>query len=401
MMEDPGAELSTEEASSMALAAAEAAAAAEEQELAAAAGGGGDHLNDLNHSNNGHHHLDDDPNHDEFAPHDVGVGVNSGNIPGGVPSEDDANNRGSPDIAPPGNNASDMNNSTNNDGDDRSKCCRICGKGPDDDGRVLCRFLPAQVDSNTSAIAPQVVTFEQDIALHVFCGKTASILPNVNQPDLEILSKAGIKNKHGIGPEVNGALARTRSSTVAAEGAKEKTFYIVKEFEAHLAAIRSASMGVAAAAAAAMDPRLQQHHHQPPPQQHHHHHPSHHPAAAHPYHHAVGAPLVDPNVGPPVDPSFDPLYHTGSMVPQHSLGGMKVMPHKAGHSYQKPAHGGGRAPSDPWIDVTITPDGKIRCGCGGTHLPTGTAKGDASWRSHVMTKRHQKWMEENGLLGAV
>ena len=60
----------------------------------------------------------------------------------------------------------DNNNNSSNDDDDNAKNsnnnehskCRICGKGPDDDGRVLCRFLPAQVDANTSAIAPLLVS---------------------------------------------------------------------------------------------------------------------------------------------------------------------------------------------------------------------------------------------------
>jgi hypothetical protein len=34
-------------------------------------------------------------------------------------------------------------------------------------------------------------------------------------------------------------------------------------------------------------------------------------------------------------------------------------------------------------------------GCGGSHLPTITPKGVASWRHHVMTTQHQKWMEEH------
>lgn len=341
-MDDPASDLTAEEEdSSIALAAAEAAAAAEEQELIMARQEQQQHnqvhSNNSNHNGNGgvcvvvhHHHSSQD-----FIA----------NI--------------------------------------RRLKCRICGKGLDDDGRVLCHFFPTQVDDNTLNVAPGVDTFGEDIALHVFCGKTASILPNVNQPDLEILSKAGIKNKHGIGPDVNGALARTRSSTVAAEGVKEKTFYIVKEFEAHLAAIRSASLSAASINSAGMDHR--HHHHLDRP--------------ASPYQHQqlschLSNPLVDDSItSSPGDPLFDPLYQHMSTTHRHSA--PKLIPIKASHSYQK---------RDPWIltaDVTITSDGKIRCGCGGTHLPTGTARGDASWRSHVMTKRHQKWMEENGLLGAV
>jgi len=34
---------------------------------------------------------------------------------------------------------------------------------------------------------------------------------------------------------------------------------------------------------------------------------------------------------------------------------------------------------------------KVQCGCGGSHLPCGTAKGAASWRAHQNTQRHQAW----------
>lgn len=57
---------------------------------------------------------------------------------------------------------------------------------------------------------------------------------------------------------------------------------------------------------------------------------------------------------------------------------------------------------DDGDDIVVTmQDGKILCGCGGTHLPLQNPRGFQSWRSHVMTKRHQKWMEDNGILGAV
>ena len=36
---------------------------------------------------------------------------------------------------------------------------------------------------------------------------------------------------------------------------------------------------------------------------------------------------------------------------------------------------------------------KVTCKCGGTHLPCGTAKGAASWRAHMDTKRHQEYEE--------
>lgn len=135
--------------------------------------------------------------------------------------------------------------------------CRICGQGVVD-GRPLLRFLPMNPALATLTIqalppaSPSVATFPEDICLHIFCGKTASILPTVNQPDMEILTKAGLKNKHGIGAEVNAALARTRCASILtlhqAEEAssttnkQEKQYFLVREFEAHLAAIRSSHL---------------------------------------------------------------------------------------------------------------------------------------------------------------
>ena len=117
------------------------------------------------------------------------------------------------------------------------RICRICHKMDD---RPVIRFAPVEYDMNVVAAAPHVQTFPLDICVHVFCGKTASILPNVNQPEYEILTKAGIKNKHGIGGEVNAALSRTRCAILPTDvgNVKEKQFYLVREFEAHLAAIR-------------------------------------------------------------------------------------------------------------------------------------------------------------------
>jgi len=148
-------------------------------------------------------------------------------------------------------------------------CCRICGRG-DEDGRPLLRFIPVEHCPAAAEASPSVQTFSQDICLHIFCGKTASILPSVAKPELEILTKAGLKNKHGIGPEVNAALARTRCAVLATASlmmqtglannnnsinnnsattqqqqqqhhmqqlqqlpGKEKQFYLVREFEAH------------------------------------------------------------------------------------------------------------------------------------------------------------------------
>jgi hypothetical protein len=209
--------------------------------------------------------------------------------------------------------------------------CRICGQpapsstsnagnGDTDDGRnnsrPMIRFFPTPgaISPAVAKAAPSVTTFGQDICLHVFCGKTAGFLPGRSDPELEIMTKAGLKNKHGIGQEVNAALARTRcgvpiltqqqmqeqqqqqqqehleqqlggdgdncgiangllshelsapsttttilcngaitttttttmggkgkrpTASAAASAAKERQFYLVREFEAHLAAIRN------------------------------------------------------------------------------------------------------------------------------------------------------------------
>ncbi len=132
--------------------------------------------------------------------------------------------------------------------------CRICGQGIIE-GRPILRFLPMNpslATLTTQALpptSPSIATFPEDICLHIFCGKTASILPTVNQPDMEILTKAGLKNKHGIGAEVNAALARTRCASIvtlnkteetpSSANKQEKQYFLVREFEAHLAAIRS------------------------------------------------------------------------------------------------------------------------------------------------------------------
>lgn len=61
----------------------------------------------------------------------------------------------------------------------------------------------------------------------------------------------------------------------------------------------------------------------------------------------------------------------------------KVMVHKA-----RPPHP--KAPKQ-WQPP---PPGKVRCQCGGTHLPVNTPKGEQSWKSHSETKRHIAWMNK-------
>jgi len=109
--------------------------------------------------------------------------------------------------------------------------CQICGQNSMDNSRAMVRFLPAG-------------NAKTDVSLHVFCGKIASILPQIAQPHLEILVTAGLKNKHGIGPYVNFALARTRCAVAQGGEADkdprrlDKEYYLVQEFEEHLKSIR-------------------------------------------------------------------------------------------------------------------------------------------------------------------
>lgn len=108
--------------------------------------------------------------------------------------------------------------------------CRVCGQG-EEKGRRLCCFLATEE-------APD------ELYLHVFCGKTAAILPHVNRPDLEILTKAGIKNKHGTGVSVTMALQRCRSAKVDDASGREQEYYLSKEFERIYLAITKAAQQV-------------------------------------------------------------------------------------------------------------------------------------------------------------
>jgi hypothetical protein len=61
----------------------------------------------------------------------------------------------------------------------------------------------------------------------------------------------------------------------------------------------------------------------------------------------------------------------------------KVIPMKAGHIHSK--H------SPPQLNV---PDFKVSCDCGGTHLSPHTPSGISSWKRHLTTKRHQKYLQD-------
>ena len=323
--------------------------------------------------------------------------------------------------------------------------CRICQRG-DEDGRPLLRFLPVEHDMAAAAASPSVITFTQDICLHIFCGKTASILPSVMKPELEILTKAGLKNKHGIGPEVNAALARTRCAILEQEGAKEKHFYLVREFEAHLAAIRHTRISYAANSGSSDMPvgiaggqQQHQRRRQQQQQQQQYYYPPVYPGSNeyqhHQYHH-LQAPseqdIVQPSSGHQNHPGEDADDHssTSGRSSQHqqqygqafdpsayhfsdgsNMSDSKIIPVRAAanrthhYKYSLPSinmnSSNNYAQQHHMASTHLTRDGKVQCACGGTHLPAGTSKGTQSWRSHVMTKRHQKWMEDNGMLNAV
>lgn len=94
--------------------------------------------------------------------------------------------------------------------------CQICGGG-DTTTKRLCVFAPNGFTQAHSVI-------------HVFCGKTAAILPNINRPDLEILTKSGIKKKLGTGPAVVVALQQRARKAIV----DETEYYLIQEVEAHV-----------------------------------------------------------------------------------------------------------------------------------------------------------------------
>jgi hypothetical protein len=335
-------------------------------------------------------------------------------------------------------------------------CC-ICGQG-DDEGRPMLRFLPVERDNATASAAPSVVSFSQDLALHIFCGKTASILPSVNRPDLEILTKAGLKNKHGIGPEVNAALARTRCAVLLQEGTKEKHYFLVREFEAHLAAIRHThitfqndiqdpfstipDLPIEFAPLNSQKQSISS---------------SSHRQSRHRHKNTNSPPLstMDFRLDSLESPSSMPLSQKPS-PPYKAAAGNKHKPGRRYSSHNKTKHNNNNNNDHDILnheihmsmnsiihdynpvndilddehdihdeDINIDdvhldnnddeeellppqatmnepgPDGRMKCACGGTHWPMGTPRGVQSWRNHVLTKRHQKWMEEQDMIGAV
>jgi len=266
--------------------------------------------------------------------------------------------------------------------------CRICRVLDD---RPLLRFHP-------SDWAPSVTpTCSQHIALHQFCGKTASILQD--QPDLEILTKAGLKRKHGIGSEIQAALARTRSATAD----NNNVFYLVREFEAHLAAIKAPLMvppplpmvGSAATTAyggyvitctndntTAADSPLagpsDLHHSR------HHQHGTDSPTA-HNQHCDDSTTTTPPSVSSPS--SVDPILQ--SLFPQSSATSIH-------HSNYLPSSAAAAAMESPPLPGRKHQNNhkrhRVECPCGGSHLGTHTPAGVRSFRAHVASQRHQQWL---------
>jgi hypothetical protein len=147
------------------------------------------------------------------------------------------------------NNRSSSSSSSGSFGQDRK--CLICGQGGvvEQKGGPILEFLPDVKDGRA---------VNKYIVLHVYCGKTAAILPFINQPSLEISSKIVLKRKHGSGKEVHAALARTRRASPSPllllpsssslervlqqqdNGGEKEYYYLAREFEDHLDAILQA-----------------------------------------------------------------------------------------------------------------------------------------------------------------
>lgn len=279
--------------------------------------------------------------------------------------------------------------------DSTPQTCQICGKDSTQDPRAMVRFLPSS-------------TVDSDISMHVFCGKTASILPHVAKPHLEILLKAGLKNKHGIGPDVNFALARTRSAIPVGGGSEkdpkrlEKEYYLVKEFEGHLSSIRNMHVQ-----------REQPPTYLPPP----------HVGQLGPTAQAA----MPPHPGQPMGSSSSSNTTTAA-APRtkprvHKVARSKQVKHPSPaheyHQQQQHQHPPQQQQPAEWINVHdpltsqftamgnggpsmatamhhagASSESKVRCPCGGLYWPPGTPKGASSWRSHLRTKKHQMWEQE-------
>ncbi|KAL3908605.1 MAG: hypothetical protein SGILL_008421 [Bacillariaceae sp.] len=141
-------------------------------------------------------------------------------------------------------------------------CCQVCGRASVSSSgvnRPLLHFKPSRyVPINDNGIT----TYQTDVHVHLFCGKTAGIkfqknphsgkMHNSRTAQWEIVSKAGLKHKHGPGPETNVALTHTRSTTLPSEGddasatkgkrkppSANRVFYLTREFEANLNMVKA------------------------------------------------------------------------------------------------------------------------------------------------------------------
>lgn len=226
--------------------------------------------------------------------------------------------------------------------------CQLCHRD-DEDGRPLLRFLPVDYQQK----------FTEYICLHVFCGKTASIFGQ--SPHLEILTKAGLKNKHGLGPEVNSALARTRHAVIPGD---PKQYYLVREFEAHLSDIRQSNQR---SVGQEWDVNPPSHLRPPVPPD----------AALFEFHDADDNANVD-------------FIDSALQEPELVTNGVEDLSFARGAKRKRTV--------DTELLPQVAPDGKHRCLCGGTYWPTDTPKGQASWRAHFATKRHQRWLDEGKTL---
>jgi hypothetical protein len=409
----------------------------------------------------------------------------------------------------------------------------------------MLRFLPTIIPGDVATTSSNVTdTFSEDVWLHIFCGKTAGFVFISNNPHhhhhhhhhtttagdthqqqqindnnknakWEIMSKAGLKHKHGIGREVNAALNRTRfamvpdSNATAASmsGSNKKQslasrqYYLVREFEANLIAVQqngSALLeninGKRRRRGGGTKKEQQQQNQKQQNQVHQQHQdlllapaPSSESTTSLVYPHPLHAPGVNdalfqyqlhvqqtdssntvpsaaaagfgipsspsqdsttPTSSPPVEPMHHPpilpLYGPGllnfssfptsgaaDLLPAASIddtittaaaaagggGKSKVAAAKAtAGKVQKMQvgqetyyYGGGDGGSGMNNNTTTTlskqqfdkqgrpvdKTGKVRCGCGGRHKPDdGSYAGTASWRNHVLTKQHQKWLQK-------
>jgi hypothetical protein len=143
--------------------------------------------------------------------------------------------------------------------------CLVCGQvsvsssgGPN---RPLLHFAPSRY---VPIMDNGIESYSKDVHVHLFCGKTAAIafqknpysgqLHNGKTAQWEIVTKAGLKHKHGTGTETNTALNMTRYATLPDEpehdskrnsrsrrkpAGASRVYFLTREFEANLTMIKS------------------------------------------------------------------------------------------------------------------------------------------------------------------